>query len=205
MRKIKSFVRRNGRLSSSQKHALEKKEYLVKKLPKLQGIVGLEIGFGMGDSLLETAMKEKNKQWLGIEVYERGVASVIRQAKEKALDNIVLRIGDVVEIIEEEIQSDTIDHVRIFFPDPWPKKRHHKRRLINKEFLQKLDRILKPTGVIHIATDNANYAEACQEIVEELPNFVISDQILERPLTKFAKKAMEKNVGITDIVIVKQT
>ena len=157
----------------------------------------------MGDSLLDIAEKHPEQLWMGIEVYEKGIASVIRQAKEKNLNNVRVMIGDSHEIIDQSIPDASIDHVRIFFPDPWPKKRHHKRRLVSKLFLDKLARILKQEGIIHIATDHYPYAEQCYELIESHSLFSLSSQTPERPMTKFAKKAIDEGSEIADIVLIK--
>lgn len=206
MSQIKSYVKRNSRLSPAQKaQLLQKDHYVCDQLPVLEyPFIGLEIGFGTGDSLLDVASSHPEQFWIGVEVYEKGVASVVRQALDKNLDNILLRVGDVHDILDQELALGSISHVRIFFPDPWHKKRHHKRRLVNKVFLDKLHALLKSDAVIHFASDNRHYAEACMELVDNHPGFVLSDQILERPLTKFARKAIEKGVEITDIVIHKK-
>jgi|AntRauTorckE5430_2_1112549.scaffolds.fasta_scaffold00046_3 tRNA (guanine-N7-)-methyltransferase len=202
MKRIKSFVKRNGRLSEvHKKNLLQREHYLCDQLPVLQhDFIGLEIGFGTGDSLLNIAKENPHQLWIGIEVYEKGVAQVIAQALENDLDNIILRVGDVCDVIHHEISKQSINHIRIFFPDPWHKAKHHKRRLINKDFLDKLYHILKPNGLCHIATDNQSYADACDEAIAEHSGFTNHD-LLERPLTKFARKAIEKGIGITDIVI----
>lgn len=205
MSKIKSFVRRNGRLSTVSKSYLSQREhYLCDKLPPLdEPFIGLEIGFGGGESLLDVASNNPEQLWIGVEVYEKGVASVIRQALEMELENILLRIGDVCEVMEE-IPKASLDHIRIFFPDPWHKKRHHKRRLVNKVFLDQLAELLKPDGMIHFATDNQHYAESCIELVKEHAKFELSDKVLKRPMTKFAKKASEKGIKAYDIVIIRK-
>lgn len=204
--KIKSFVRRNGHLSPDQIATVSQYDhYLCEQLPPLPNkFVGLEIGFGMGDSLLDVIKKEPSQLWIGVEVYERGVSSVIKQALDQQLDNLLLRIGDVHDIIDNELTDNSLDHVRIFFPDPWPKKRHHKRRLVNTAFLNKLYSVLKADGIVHIATDNLSYAKACYDVVNEHNGFKIIDRAIERPMTKFAQKALDQQSVITDLVVQKQ-
>ena len=209
MSDIRSFVRRNSRLTDShRKHIHNNDGILVETLPenrlKKASFVGLEIGFGMGDSLLDVAEKHPDQLWIGIEVYEIGIASVIRQAKEKKLDNILLLCGDAVTLLEADFLANTFDHIRVFFPDPWPKKRHHKRRIMRQEMLTMLAPLMKSNAKLHFATDNLNYAEETLEVLKKLPLFKISDETLFRPETKFARKAIAAGSTITDIVIVKQ-
>lgn len=205
MSSIRSYVKRSGRLSPTQKASLDEGSYgLRDPLPTLEhDFVGLEIGFGVGDSLLDVAKKHPEQFWIGVEVYDKGLVRVMREAAENNLTNLRLRVGDIQEVLEE-IEDEALSHIRIFFPDPWHKARHHKRRLVNPAFLKKLHRVLKKKGVIHFASDNLHYAESCQEAVKEVPGFYLSDEVLERPLTKFAKKALEKGSMITDVIIRKE-
>lgn len=207
MRTIKSFIRRNSRLTQTQRETLSHDDsYLLETIApsfwKDKPYIGLEIGFGMGDSILDVALKNPDQFWLGVEVYEIGVASVIGRARSDNLTNMALHIGDVSEFIDVHIPHQVIDHVRIFFPDPWPKKRHQKRRLVQADFLSQISSKLKSGAVIHIATDDAHYAEHCLSVLEKHPNYEISSRKMYRPLTKFAKKAIAKNIPITDIVAI---
>lgn len=209
MSDIKSFVRRNSRLTDSHKnHLQENNGYLCQDFPVTQlqayDYVGLEVGFGMGDSLLDAAQQDSSQLWIGIEVYEIGVASVIRQAKALSLNNLQLISGDAVTILSDECPEQSIDHVRIFFPDPWPKKRHMKRRIMQKNMLNSLGKIMKPGGKLHFATDNLNYAEETQSLLMVSDKFTIVDEMLHRPETKFAQKAIEAGSVITDIVAIKE-
>ena len=204
MKETKSFVRRNSRMTDSHKQHMESHAgYLHSVLPiKMMtdaDFVGLEVGFGMGDSLLDVASKNSQHLWIGIEVYEIGVSSVIRQSKEDMLENIVVMVGDATELLAGEQAHKCFDHIRVFFPDPWPKKRHLKRRLLQQAFIDHLADLLKPGGVLHIATDNLNYAEGCLDILSKSQSLTLMDQVPHRPLTKFARKAIEKGVVITDI------
>ncbi|UTC24770.1 tRNA (guanosine(46)-N7)-methyltransferase TrmB [Candidatus Comchoanobacter bicostacola] len=206
MKEIKSFVRRNSRLTDShKKHLSQSDGMLYTQIPftllQQQRFVGLEIGFGMGDSLLDVAAKNPDQLWVGIEVYEVGVASVIRQAKEKGLENIIVLTGDVMDFLEREQAHQLFDHIRIFFPDPWPKKRHHKRRLVQGKSLDVLASIMKPSAVLHFATDHLPYAEDVELVLSNSQYFKPLAVVPFRPETKFARKAKEAGVVITDIAV----
>lgn len=207
MSDIRSFVRRNSRLNEGhKKHLVENNGMLVSHMPierinKAQ-YVGLEIGFGMGDSLLDVAEKNPSQLWLGFEVYEIGIASVIRQAKLLSLDNILLQCGDAVVILSEDFPENSIDHIRIFFPDPWPKKRHNKRRIMQSNLLNVIARVMKPGAKLHFATDNVNYAEETKLLLESHQQYKVSEEKLYRPETKFARKAKAEGSHITDIIAV---
>ena len=204
MKEVRSYVKRNSRLTDSHKSHLEDHHgflYTTLPLERLESAryVGLEIGFGTGDSLLDVAKQHPDQLWVGVEVYEIGIASVIRQAKAQALENIILLNGDALLLTASSDQG-LFDHVRIFFPDPWPKKKHHKRRLVNPENLDHFSSIIKPGGVLHFATDHLGYAEDCQLYLTEHPAFGEVGYMLERPETKFARKATEKGAIITDLI-----
>ena len=206
MKEIKSFVRRNSRLTDShKKHLTQSDDMLYTQIPitrlQKQSFVGLEIGFGMGDSLLDVAAKNPDQLWVGIEVYEAGVASVIRQAKEKGIDNIIVLTGDALDILEDDHVHAMFDHVRIFFPDPWPKKRHHKRRLVQGKSLDVFAFIMKPSGILHFATDHLPYAEDVEVALSESQYFKPLAVMPFRPETKFARKAKEAGALITDIAV----
>ena len=177
-------------------------QHLGKCIIQQSHCVGLEIGFGMGDSLLDVAAKSPDQLWCGVEVYLPGVASVLRQAEEHSLSNIRVGVGDVIELLSM-MEPESCDHIRLFFPDPWPKKRHNKRRLMSEAFLSMIVRVLKERGQFHIATDNCQYAELCRELIQANPNITLSDQIPFRPETKFAKKAKQCGHIITDILAVR--
>ncbi|MCP8351852.1 tRNA (guanosine(46)-N7)-methyltransferase TrmB [Candidatus Synchoanobacter obligatus] len=205
MKEVRSFVRRNSRLTNSQKthlsaHSGMLREQLPEVLPSHFQSIGLEIGFGMGDSLLDVARKNPNQLWIGIEVYEVGIASVIRQAKEENMDNILLLRGDAIEMLSNKTSDLRLDHVRVFFPDPWPKKRHHKRRLLSAETLSLLAKHMTLGGLLHVATDHELYAEDVNRLLASHDSFTLCLETLYRPLTKFAVKAIAAGSTITDIV-----
>lgn len=164
---IRSFVKREMRFSASQAHALEKYLPLYGidnnvPLIDLQSILPnrdiiLEIGFGKGESLFAQAEKNPYVGFIGVEVHRPGVGQLLNQIHKAGLSNIRICHQDVIEVLKR-LPPHSLSGVQIFFPDPWPKKRHHKRRLIQPHFLDTLYRVLKPGGFIHCATDWEEYA-----------------------------------------------
>ena len=179
LRKIQSFVKRSGRLSKAQSIGLNElwNDYGINLNSKLlnfeelflnQNNVTLEVGFGNGDSLLEMAIQQTNQNFLGIEVYEAGVGRLINEANKNQLVNLKIIKDDAVEVLNNNIPDDSISHFQLFFPDPWHKKRHHKRRIVQTSFLDLLTKKLKNNGIVHIATDWENYAEHIMETLNRI-------------------------------------
>jgi len=174
LRKIQSFVRRSGRLSKAQSIGLNElwndygvdlseKKLDFDKLFVSKNKVTLEVGFGNGDSLLEMAIEQPNQNFLGIEVYEAGVGRLINEAYKNKITNLKIIKDDAVEVLTTNILDNSVSHFQLFFPDPWHKKKHHKRRIVQISFLDLLSKKLKNDGVVHIATDWENYAEHIME------------------------------------------
>ncbi len=213
-RTIRSFVRRNGRITDSQHRAIETLEQFILPIDKkldLNDVFGrnaekhLEIGFGMGDSLAEMAAKHPDHDYLGIEVYQAGVGHLLLQVEKCLLTNIRILSTDAVNVLKEQLEPHSIDVIYIFFPDPWHKKRHHKRRLIQTAFLDLLATILKKDGKLYIATDWENYAEYILEVADQHPSFVnqfgkgnFAPRNEERPLTKFEKRGQRLGHSVWD-------
>ncbi len=166
-RSIRSFVRRAGRITPAQKHALQcywpiyginySAQTLV--LPSEFDRVRLEIGIGNGDALLHMASQDPNCLYYGVEVHEPGIGRCLNGIHERALANVRLIDHDAVEVLAQMIPTHSLERVLLFFPDPWHKKRHHKRRIVNARFRDLLVHVLGPGGVIHVATDWEEYAE----------------------------------------------
>jgi tRNA (guanine-N7-)-methyltransferase len=175
-RGTRSYVLRQGRMSSCQKNALEQyydayalDEDQIKQLPKCfknQAPITCSIGFGMGEALLKQALKHPEKNFFGIEVHAPGVGSLMEGMAHAQVDNLLLAHRDVTTVIAQ-IPNHSIATWQIFFPDPWHKKRHHKRRLIQNDFLDMLVAKTQDKGHLHIATDWAHYAEHCHEVLTE--------------------------------------
>ena len=218
LRKIKSFVKRSGRLSKAQAIGLNelwndyginitKKPLDFDELFSNNNYITLEVGFGNGDSLLEMAIQQPNLNFLGIEVYEAGVGRLINEASKNKLTNLKIIKEDAVEVLNNNIPDDSISHFQLFFPDPWHKKRHHKRRIVQTSFLDLLTKKLKNNGIVHIATDWENYAEHIMETLESHSHFKncvgdhrYSKRPEQRPLTKFENRGQKLGHGVWDII-----
>ena len=218
LRKIQSFVKRSGRLSKAQSIGLNElwNDYGINLNGKLlnfeelflnQNNVTLEVGFGNGDSLLEMAIQQPNQNFLGIEVYEAGVGRLINEANKNQLVNLKIIKDDAVEVLNNNIPDDSISHFQLFFPDPWHKKRHHKRRIVQTSFLDLLTKKLKNNGIVHIATDWENYAEHIMEALESHSHFkncagdhIYSERPEQRPLTKFENRGQKLGHDVWDII-----
>ena len=163
---IKSFVRRSGRLTTSQKRAIQDlwSKYVIEtdssKFIQLEDFFDapkndliIEIGFGNGSTLIESASNNPEKNFIGIEVYDSGFGQCLNDIEKQKINNIRLIYDDAVDVLQNTIKKKTLSEVNIYFPDPWPKKRHHKRRLINNNFLVLLSKTMKDKGIINISTD----------------------------------------------------
>ncbi|MEZ9862313.1 tRNA (guanosine(46)-N7)-methyltransferase TrmB [Vibrio breoganii] len=218
MRKIRSFVRREGRLTKGQETALNECwptmgiDYQNELLDWAQVFgntnpVVLEIGFGMGASLVEMAKAAPEKNFIGIEVHRPGVGACLGLARDEGITNLRVMCHDAVEVFENMIQDGSLQTVQLFFPDPWHKKRHHKRRIVQVEFAEMLrSKLQMETGIFHMATDWENYAEHMIEIMNQAPGFANiateGDYIPrpeERPLTKFEARGHRLGHGVWDI------
>jgi len=219
-RPIRSFVLRQGRVSNAQRRAHEilMPEYgipFMKNLLDLDQVFGrsaprfLEIGFGMGETTAAIAQAHSQYDYLAIEVHTPGVGSLLKQIEELGLTNIRIIQHDVVEVLQQMLPSDCFDGVHIFFPDPWPKARHHKRRLIQPEFVGLLCRHLKRSGSIHAATDWENYACQILEVLSNEPQLAntavdYAPRPEYRPLTKFEQRGLRLGHGVWDLVFQKK-
>lgn len=218
-RPIRSFVLRQGRMSNAQTRALETllprwgipyQETLLdldtafgRTAPKI-----LEIGFGMGDSTAAIAAAHPQNDYLGIEVHGPGVGSLLNQIEALSLSNLRVIQHDAVEVLKHMIAPASLDGVHIFFPDPWHKKKHHKRRLIQPEFVALLTEKLKPGGYLHAATDWQEYAEHILTVLAAEPKLAnsavdFSPKPDYRPLTKFEQRGIKLGHGVWDIVFKK--
>ena len=181
-RRIRSFVRRAGRTTNAQEYAIATlgNQFLLPFQDALfdWSVFGssyqnasriVEIGFGMGESTAQIAQVRPNDVFLGLEVHEPGVGALLKRIGELDLRNLRLISHDAVEVLEQMIAPNSLDGVHIFFPDPWHKTRHHKRRLIQKEFVELLVSRLKPNGYLHLATDWQHYAEQMLLVLNHHP------------------------------------
>jgi len=216
-RRVRSFVRRGGRITTAQARALRElwPHFGVDFAPQfldLDAVFGrraprlLEIGFGNGDMLLAIARERPEWDCLGIEVHEPGVGRVLLQASELGLQNVRVICHDAVEVLEQQLDDESIDEILVFFPDPWPKKRHHKRRLIQPPFVSMLARKLGHGGVLRLATDWQPYAEqmletlnACELLVNSAKDGAFTPRPSIRPLTRFERRGQRLGHGVWDL------
>ncbi|WBA18345.1 tRNA (guanosine(46)-N7)-methyltransferase TrmB [Salinivibrio kushneri] len=217
IRKVRSFVRREGRLTKGQEQALNESwptmgiDFEASELDWLQVFgndnpVVLEIGFGMGASLVEMAKNAPEKNFVGIEVHTPGVGACLMAAREAGVTNLRVMCHDAVEVFEQMLPKDSLDTVQLFFPDPWHKKRHHKRRIVQLPFAEMVRDKLKVGGVFHMATDWENYAEHMIDVMEAAPHYqnVAQEGLYvprpdDRPLTKFEQRGQRLGHGVWDI------
>jgi tRNA (guanine-N7-)-methyltransferase len=216
-RTIKSYVLRQGRLTRGQQQALDMLwsdygiNYTAEALNldqcfEQQAPVTLEIGFGNGESLLQQAEHHPENNYLGIEVHRPGVGHLIKRAHDAGLHNIRVINHDAVEVLQHQIADNSLDCVQLFFPDPWHKKRHHKRRIVHPAFVQMICTKLKTGGLFHLATDWENYAEHMMAVMEQAQGFdntagkgnYAGDT--DRPPTKFEHRGRKLGHGVWDLV-----
>lgn len=218
LRKINSFVLRTGRVSQRQQHALDNDliQYALPRLnepwclPTLFGNSAdlvLEIGFGMGASLLTMAKARPDINFIGVEVHLAGIGSLVADLKEHDIQNVRIAPFDAVDVLANYVDDSVLSGVQIFFPDPWPKKRHHKRRLIQADFIELLRKKIKPNGFIHCATDWQDYAESMLSVLSSLPylyntnpNGGYCSRPNTRPLTKFEQRGQRLGHGVWDLI-----
>ena len=219
-RPIRSFVLRAGRVSAAQQRALdallpvygipyraepiELDDAFGRKAPRV-----LEIGFGMGETTAHIAATHAETDFLGVEVHTPGIGSLLKQIGERGLTNVRIIPHDAVEVLEHMLAPGSLDGVHIFFPDPWPKKRHHKRRLIQPELVALLCERLKPGGYIHAATDWEAYAEHILAVLSGEPRLENTAETYApkpeyRPTTKFETRGLKLGHGVWDIVFRKK-
>ncbi len=215
-RPIRSFVLRQGRLSTGQSRAVENigPRLVISYAPttldyeKVFGRTAptiVEIGFGMGHTTADIAASLRDKNFIGIEVHTPGVGSLLKMADERALDNLRIVQHDAVEVLQHMIVDSSLAGLHIFFPDPWPKKRHHKRRLIQAGFVDLLTQKLMPDGIIHLATDWHEYADQMLAVLSASPALVntaagFAPRPSYRTESNFERKGLAKGHGVWDLV-----
>lgn len=217
-RRVRSFVRREGRLTAGQRHALEAlwprygiasgggpidaAEVFGRVAP-----VTLEIGFGNGESLAVQAEHRPERDFIGIEVHRPGVGHLLVEIQRLGLSNVRIFNEDAVEVLERRIPPASLDAVQIFFPDPWHKKRHHKRRLIQPAFVRLIASRLRPGGVLHLATDWDDYAAQMQAVLGEAGDLFepdgpqpVPERPTYRPATRFERRGEHLGHRVSDFL-----
>jgi len=220
-RPIRSFVVRGGRLTPSQQQAITD-WWPIYGIEDTQGLLDagtvfgrhaplvLEIGFGMGDSLAEQAEAHPEQDFIGIEVHPPGVGKLLREIHSRGLENLRIYCHDATEILARCIADESLDTIQIFFPDPWHKKRHHKRRLIQPDFVTALTQKLREGGRLHLATDWENYAEHMMAVLSQHPALLNTAgegawaSQTQRPQTKFERRGLRLGHGVWDLIFEKR-
>lgn len=217
LRTVKSFVMRAGRTTTGQQRGLEQGWPLF-GLSLDDGLLDfdarfgrsaprtLEIGFGMGQSLLEMAEAAPEQDFIGIEVHRPGVGALLSGLLARDLKNVRVYDCDALEVLRQCIPDGSLDRVLLFFPDPWHKSRHHKRRIVQPAFAELVRQKLRPGGVLHMATDWQPYAEHMLEVMNAAPgyrNLAADGQYVprpeERPITKFERRGQRLGHGVWDL------
>lgn len=217
---IRSFSGRRGHITSGQRQAYEEglprfgipygreplsfEQVFGRSAPTV-----LEIGFGMGDSTAAVAAAHPGTDYLGVEVYPAGIGSLLRQVAERSLSNVRVIAHDAFEVVRDMIAPGTLAGVHVWFPDPWPKARHHKRRLIQAPFTALLASRLAPGGYLHCATDWEPYAQQMLEVLSAEPLLANSGEgwaprPQARPLTKFERRGLARGHEVRDLLFVRR-
>ena len=219
-RPVRSFVLRTGRLTAGQQKAFSDfwPKYGVEFNPGSQidfhdlfandNPVYLEIGFGNGESLATMAKANPEQNYVGIEVHTPGVGHLLIKLDELQLNNVRIMQHDAVEVLQQSIKDDSLAGVQLFFPDPWHKKRHHKRRIVQPGFVELLAKKIKHGGLFHAATDWENYAQHMMAVLEAFPSLFENDagpsgflpRPADRPLTKFEQRGHRLGHQVWDLV-----
>jgi tRNA (guanine-N7-)-methyltransferase len=218
LRKVRSFVRRPGRMTTAQRRALEQllPRYGVPGDARgpldLDALFGrraervLDIGFGDGEAVVTCAANYPRIDYLGVEVHEPGIGHLLLLLERAGATNVRVIVRDAADVLREQIGDASFDAVNLFFPDPWPKKRHHKRRLVQPAFAADVARVLRHGGLFHVATDWADYAEHALAVMATEPRLVpaLANDLCENPLafrppTKFERRGRRLGHDVFDL------
>lgn len=222
LRRVRSFVRRDGRMTEAQKRALDE-SWPQWGLEVSQGLINfndvfqreapciLEIGFGSGYSLIAAAKEHPEENFIGIETHQPGIGNLLLHIDTEQVKNIRVYYADAVDVLNQCIPSHSLDIIQLFFPDPWPKRRHHKRRLIQPEFVSLLATKLKIGGALHLATDWEDYAKQMMNVLsraKEFSNCFGENQFAarssQRPvITKFEKRGEHSGRKIWELQFIR--
>jgi tRNA (guanine-N7-)-methyltransferase len=215
---IRSYVVRAGRMTDGQRKAYEK-SWATYGLKLADGAIDtdvifgrtgpkvLEIGFGMGDSLLQMAAAEPETDFIGIEVHPPGVGTIMNTAQEENISNLRVYLADANDVLEECFAAQSINRLQLYFPDPWHKKKHNKRRIVQPQFVQLVREKLRSGGILHMATDWQHYAEQMLETLDAAEGFEniaglgeYSPRPAYSPMTKFEKRGQRLGHGVWDLI-----
>jgi tRNA (guanine-N7-)-methyltransferase len=215
-RPIRSYVLRQGRMSNAQQRAYDalRDRFALPYAPAIADLVAafgrtaptvFEIGFGMGETTAAIAQAHPEIDYLGVEVHSPGVGSLLKRIDALGLTNVRIVQHDATEVVQHMLAPGTLDGVHVFFPDPWPKKRHHKRRLLQPPFVALLASRLKPGGLLHVATDWQDYAEQALAVLAAEPLLEntaagFAPRPAHRPRTKFEQRGVKLGHGVWDLL-----
>jgi tRNA (guanine-N7-)-methyltransferase len=222
-RAVRSFVLRGGRLTDGQQRAMD--ELLPRYSVGSSGTrldfaelfgntrpVILEIGFGNGDATWQMAQQNPSENFIGVEVHPPGVGHLLLKLEEHGIENVRIASEDGVAFMRNRIANKSLDGFRLYFPDPWPKKRHHKRRIIQPEFVNLLAEKMAEGGIVHLATDWQNYAEHMLEVLQQNPAFENLSEVGDyctrpawRPLTKYEKRGQRLGHEVFDLLFLRRS
>jgi tRNA (guanine-N7-)-methyltransferase len=216
MRPVRSFVLREGRLTPAQEKALAEllPRYGVEpgagrldfaEIFGREAPVWLEIGFGNGDALHHMAARHPEINFVGVEVHRPGVGQLLRAIDDDGLTNVRVYRGDAAELLRDHVGDSTLSRLLLFFPDPWPKKRHHKRRIVQSPFVREVARALEPGGIFHLATDWVDYARHMREVLDAASAFDRANDDAGgrpdyRPRTHFEQRGERKGHEVHDLL-----
>ena len=210
-RPVRSFVRREGRLTTGQQRALDELLPRCELKPVSDTAIDfsaafgrdafrtLEIGFGDGQVLAAMAAEHPERDYVGIEVHRPGVGRLLMALEKSGAENVRVIVDDAALVLRHHVTPASFDAINIFFPDPWPKKRHHKRRLVTPAFVELLTSLLKPGGSLHIATDWAPYAEEIEVMLRNAAGLTETSE-QQRPETKFERRGLKLGHDVFDFV-----
>ena len=217
-RAVRSYVLRAGRVTEGQKRALEQlwPEFGVEaddaaldfaRLFGNENPVIMEIGFGNGEATWQMAQAHPDENFFGVEVHKPGVGRLLLKIEEHGLENIRIACDDAVEVLQRQVKDNSLDGVRIYFPDPWPKKRHHKRRIVQAPFIALLAQKMRTGGVLHLATDWEPYADYMLEVMGQTTEFEnlsptggACPKPQWRPLTKYESRGERLGHKVSDLL-----
>ncbi|KAF0285023.1 tRNA (guanosine(46)-N7)-methyltransferase TrmB [Spiribacter sp. SSL99] len=216
-RPIRSFVRREGRLTAGQQRALDELyprygvDWSGGRIDVAAGFerpapLVLDIGFGDGDALAEIAAAHPDRNYLGVEVYRTGTGRLLRRIESEGLTNLRVLLADASELLRDGLAPVSLAGVQLFFPDPWTKKRHHKRRIVQAEWLARVADRLQPGGFLHMATDWADYAEWMLSLSDAEPRLEnpyggYAPDAGDRPETRFERRGRRKGHEVYDLIL----
>ena len=212
--RLKSFVLRKGRITSNQQRAIDSlwDKYIVDSTEELKNILPkthpiLDIGFGSGETTAFISKQKPETFVLGAEVYLSGIGSLLSKASEDSLENIRILNSDIAPFLEEKVSDNFFELILMFYPDPWPKRKHHKRRLINKDFIDLLNSKIRPEGIFYFKTDWSHYFQEVQKIVSKDKKWAVLEKkdlknyLIDLPQTSFESKALVAKRELNELIL----